>query len=116
MGKKLSFAVSVAILRNTYDKDFNVIYAYVKITVTVPSALAQYREVAEQALAKHGGKVVSVSSEFTVLDGSPDEPDVGAVLSFPDRTSAIKWASDPELKDIHEMRRSAGGSDILLLG
>ena len=92
------------------------IYAFAKITVTNPEALAQYREVAGAALARHGGKVESGSAEFTTLDGSPDTPDVAAILSFPNKEAALAWASDATLEDVHDLRRSAGGSDILLLG
>lgn len=92
------------------------IYAYAKLTVTNPQALAKYRDVAGPALAKHGGKAESAAKEFTVLDGSPDAPDVAALLSFPDKAAAMAWANDPELEDVHALRRSAGGSDILLLG
>jgi uncharacterized protein (DUF1330 family) len=92
------------------------IYAYAKLTVSSSQALAHYRDVAGPALAKHGGKVESAAKEFTVLDGSPDAPNVAALLSFPDKAAALAWATDPELEDVHALRRSAGASDILLLG
>ncbi|MEP5758475.1 MAG: DUF1330 domain-containing protein [Litoreibacter sp.] len=92
------------------------IYAYAKITVNNPEALVKYRDVAGAALDKHGGKVESAAREFTVLDGAPDVPHVVALLSFPDKESAVAWSHDPELEDVHALRRSAGASDILLLG
>ena len=92
------------------------IYAFAKLTVNNPEALAAYRDVAGEALAKHCGKVESAVRDFTVLDGAPDTPDTAALLSFPDRESAIAWSKDPDLADVHALRRSAGGSDILLLG
>lgn len=92
------------------------IYAYAKLTVTNPEALMAYRDKASEALARHGGKVESAVKEFTVLDGTPDQPDTAALLSFPTRDAALAWANDPDLADIHALRRSAGGSDILLLG
>ncbi len=92
------------------------IYAYAVLTVTNPDALTNYRDVAGSALAKHGGKVESATSEFTVLDGSPETPDVAALLSFPNKEAALAWANDPQLADVHVLRRSAGGSNILLLG
>lgn len=92
------------------------IYAYAHLTITNPTALAEYREVAGAALAKHGGKVESASKEFTVLDGAPEAPDTAALLSFPDKDAALAWANDPDLQDVHNLRRSAGGSNILLLG
>lgn len=92
------------------------IYAYAKLTVTNPDALNAYREKAAEALARHGGKVESASKDFTVLDGNPEQPDTAALLSFPDRDAALAWANDPDLANVHALRRSAGGSDILLLG
>lgn len=92
------------------------IYAYAKLTVTNPDALNAYREQAGAALARHGGKVESATKAFTVLDGQPDQPDTAALLSFPDRAAALAWANDPSLAELHDLRRSAGGSDILLLG
>lgn len=91
------------------------IYAYAKLTVTNPDALADYREKAGPALARHGGKVEQGSGTAMPIDGSPDVPDVAAILSFPDKDSALGWINDPELADIHALRRSAGGSDIILL-
>ena len=91
------------------------IYAYAKLTVTNPAALDDYRSVAGDALAKHGGKVEHATQETTALDGAPDIPQVAALLSFPDKDAALAWANDPDLKSIHDLRRSAGASDILLL-
>ena len=92
------------------------IYAFAELTVTNPEALAEYRDVAGEALAKHGGKIECASGAFTVLDGAPEAPNVAALLSFPDKEAAIAWSTDPELADVHALRRSAGASDILLLG
>jgi uncharacterized protein (DUF1330 family) len=92
------------------------VYAFAHLTITNPDALAQYRDVAGAALAKHGGKVESASGELTVLDGSPTTPNVAALLSFPDKEAALAWSNDPDLTDVHALRRSAGRSDIFLLG
>lgn len=92
------------------------IYAYAMLTVTNPEALAEYREQAGPALARHGGKVEHATAEFTPLDGAPAAPNVAALLSFPDKDAALAWSNDPELAEVHALRRSAGASDILLLG
>lgn len=91
------------------------VYAYAKLIIKKPDSLALYRDQAGAALARHGGKVEAASKDTTVLDGTPDMPDVGALLSFPDRASALAWANDPELEEIHALRRDAGRSDIVLL-
>ena len=92
------------------------IYEYAMLTVTNPEKMTQYREKAGEALSKHGGKVEAASGALTVLDGTPDIPDVAALLSFPDADAAQAWINDPTLADIHAMRRGAGASDIVLLG
>ncbi|MEL6102643.1 MAG: DUF1330 domain-containing protein [Pseudomonadota bacterium] len=104
------------IVEPSQSETTKMIYAFAKLTVSNPQALEEYREVAGAALAKHGGKVETASSELTILDGTPDTPNVAALLSFPDKSSAEAWAKDPDLADVHELRRSAGGSDILLIG
>lgn len=92
------------------------VYAYVALKITNPESLAAYREVAVDALARHGGEVVSAAREFTTLDGTPDIPDAAVLVSFPDKDSAVAWSNDPELSDVHALRRAAGSSDIFLLG
>jgi len=91
------------------------IYAYAQITVTNPDAFSAYREKAADALAKHGGAVAGASMEPTVIDGTPNVPNVAVVLTFPDRDAALSWINDETLSDLHDLRRSAGASDILLL-
>ena len=92
------------------------IYAYASLTVTDPEKLAAYRGHAADALAKHGGQLAAAGADFTVLDGAPNQPNVAAIMTFPDRDAALGWINDPELADIHALRRGAGQSDILLLG
>jgi len=90
-------------------------HAIVMLRVTNPESLAQYREVAADALARHGGEVAQASPEPTVLEGAPVMPDVIAVLRFPDRAAAEAWEADPELQRAHGLRRASGSSDIILL-
>ncbi|PYG33221.1 DUF1330 domain-containing protein [Pelagimonas varians] len=91
------------------------IYAIAQLNVTNPETMAEYRAVAGEALARHGGKVESASSDVIALDGTPTLPPVAALLSFPDKQSALEWMNDPDLKDVHALRRNAGTSDILLM-
>lgn len=92
------------------------IYAYAALTVTDPANLASYSEKAGEALAKHGGQIVAATTATSMLDGNPNRPDAAALISFPDKEAALAWAHDPALEEVHALRRSAGASDILLLG
>jgi uncharacterized protein (DUF1330 family) len=92
------------------------IYAYASLTITNPSALDAYREKAGAALARHGGKVEAATGAARAIDGSPSIPDAAALLSFPNSEAALAWVDDPDLAEVHNLRRSAGASDIVLLG
>ena len=92
------------------------VYAFAMLTVNNPEALAAYREVAGDALAKHGGSVVKAGPASERLDGNLDLPKALALLEFPNKEAAIAWRDDPELADVHALRQSAGGSDIFLQG
>lgn len=90
-------------------------HAIVLIKVTNPDNLALYREKAADALARHGGSVVQATADPRVLEGEPVQPDMMALLQFPDRDAAEAWKADPELADVHALRMGIGSSDILLL-
>ena len=92
------------------------IYAYVHLDITNPDSLAQYRERAGAALEKHGGAVAGAAPGPTVLEGSLAAPSMAAVLTFPDRDAALAWIGDPDLAEVHALRRGAGSSSIVLIG
>lgn len=90
-------------------------HAIVKLHITKPESLAAYREKAADALAKHGGAVLQASRELEVIEGEADLPDMAAILAFPDREAAFAWINDPELADVHALRKGCGCSSIILL-
>lgn len=92
------------------------IFAYVHLKITDKEPLSQYREVAGAALSKHGGAVVSTSPEITELEGSLTTPNAAAILSFATKEAALAWINDPELENVHALRRACGESSIHLLG
>ena len=92
------------------------IYALVYLKIDNPESMAAYREKAGDALAKHGGTLESASREPTALEGSLAAPDLAGVLSFPDKDAALAWINDPELAQVHALRRGAGDSSIILIG
>lgn len=92
------------------------IYAVVRFTVTDSAKLSAYAEKAGPALAKWGGKPAAMSTEPTRLEGDAPLPGRVVLLSFPDRDAALAWINDPELAEVHALRRAAGKSDIVLIG
>jgi len=91
------------------------VLAVVSLRITNPESLESYRGKAADALARHGGTVVEASRELTVLEGHPVVPDALAIVQFPDRDAAQAWIGDPELADIHALRRGSGSSEIILM-
>ncbi|MFK7940503.1 MAG: DUF1330 domain-containing protein [Roseovarius sp.] len=92
------------------------VYAIAHLNVTDPESLSAYRGVASEALARHGGKVVQASTDLSALDGTPDLPHGIAVLTFETTEGANAWINDPDLADVHALRRKIGRVDITLLG
>ncbi|NIZ63424.1 DUF1330 domain-containing protein [Sedimentitalea sp. CY04] len=91
------------------------VYAYANIIVTAPESLAAYKEKAADALSKHGGRVVQATPNQTVLEGSRGETGLGAILEFATADAAKAWINDPDLSDVHALRRGAGSSTITLM-
>lgn len=90
-------------------------YAFVTLDVTNPDKLAAYREVAGDALAKHGGKVLQGSMEPVVLEGDIPAPPMAVVLEFETREGATSWHADPDLMATHALRTGSGKTAITLL-
>ena len=91
------------------------VHALIYMNITDPEKLAAYREKAGAALQKHGGALAAAAPAPTVLEGSMAAPNMGGVLTFPDKDAAMAWINDPELADTHALRNAAGDSSILLL-
>ena len=95
--------------------DLIMIYAIATLNVKNPEKLAEYREVASEALARHGGAVVTASAAPLALEGSPELADATALLSFPDKQAGLNWINDPDLSEVHSLRQSAGQTAVILL-
>lgn len=82
------------------------------ITVENKEALAKYREGAGAAIAKHGGAVLSAAPVSETYEEGSNKPSMFALIEFPNKAAAQAWHNDPELKDLHDLRRSSGQSTI----
>ena len=75
-----------------------------------PEKFEQYRAVAGEALAKHGGRVWSVTQKPVRLEGEMEVPGAVALLEFPTSDAAHAWHEDAEFAAVHELRRD--GADL----
>jgi len=91
------------------------VQAIVLLNINDMETMKKYREKAGEALAKHGGRVVSAGPVSIVLEAAGDAPDVIALLEFPSVEKAQAWRNDPELANVHALRNKAGKSTIVII-
>jgi len=92
------------------------VYCVVQATITNSEALVEYRQYSGQALAKHGGSLVTSSKDLFQVEGEKEHYDTMAILTFPSEDAVWAWYRDEDLQDVHKMRNSSGQWSIRLLG
>jgi len=81
-----------------------------------PETMGQYSQKAGAALAKHGGRIVSVAAPDAALEDTGAASAARFVLiEFPSAEDANGWISDPELEPIHKLRQGGAKTTIRLL-
>lgn len=91
------------------------VYVFLTLHVTDKAVFDAYREVAGKPMTLHSCKVVSVGRENVMLDGAAPVPTVAVLLSFDSKEQAQAWMDDPEIADIHQLRRDCGDLSIMLV-
>lgn len=81
------------------------IHAFAHMNTAGAGMLAAHRKRAGEALARHGGRVVAFAASPTVLEGALPAPDSAVIIAFPDRAAALARIGDPELQEVHALRR-----------
>ena len=90
-------------------------YAIVHLNIDDPARMAEYRDKAGGAFTSHGARPVHASPDVRLLEGPAAKPGLIAILSFPDRDAALAWHQDPDLQEIHALRRDVGDCSIFLI-
>ncbi|WP_136439593.1 DUF1330 domain-containing protein [Pacificoceanicola onchidii] len=92
------------------------IYAVVELTISDQASFDAYAKQAGAALVKYGAKPEAMSTEPTQIEGAGAAPGRMVLLSFPDKAAALGWIEDPELREVHALRRASGDCRIRLIG
>lgn len=71
--------------------------------VTDPDKIAEYRTLAGEAMAKHGGKYIARGGGTVFLEGGW-EPGRVVIAEFPTSDQAQAFYNSPEYKKAHEVR------------
>ncbi len=77
----------------------------VDIEVTNPAAYAEYISRITPSVLARGGRYLVRGGQPETLDGDWHSSRI-VVMLFPTRDIAKDWLHDPELKEIHDMRRN----------
>ncbi|MEM8754232.1 MAG: DUF1330 domain-containing protein, partial [Pseudomonadota bacterium] len=75
--------------------------------------LAVYRERAGDALSAHGGAAVAGGPAAEALEGAPEG--LYVLLRFPAAEAARAWIKNPDLAEVHALRREAAEVTTMLL-
>ena len=91
-------------------------YVVVQLEPTDQDKLQQYFKVGGAAVAKHGGQKVAGGADNEVIEDNGGGIPARVLLSFPDAKAAKAWINDPELADIHALRKAGSKTTITLMG
>ena len=87
----------------------------VQLTPKDPDILNKYFAVGRAAVEKHGGQAIAGGPDRIVLEENGAGAPASVVLSFPSGESAHSWINDPDLAEIHSLRRDGANTTITLL-
>lgn len=90
-------------------------YAVVQIITTNAHALTEYRAHAADAVRKHGGRPFAGGPGSEVLEDFGAGATTNVIAAFPSAEAAHDWMNDPDLSEIHALRRKGAKTTITLL-
>ncbi|HSS70111.1 MAG TPA: DUF1330 domain-containing protein [Casimicrobiaceae bacterium] len=87
-------------------------YMLVDISVTDPAKYEDYKQLAQAAVAQHGGRYIVRGGQTVVLEGSW-QPNRVVVLEFPDMQRARAFYESPEYRAAREARAGAATMNMI---
>ena len=91
------------------------VYVIAQVDIHNFETWQEYAKVGGGAVAKHGGRLFAQSAEPVVLEDTGAGVARAVILEFPDIGAAKAWIGDPELAEVHELRKAAAKTMILAL-
>ena len=89
-------------------------YVVSDIEVTDPVKYEGYKRLAQDSIAKYGGKYLTRGGATTVMEGSWSPPRV-VILEFPTVEQAKAWYTSPEYTKAKDARAGASIAKILIV-
>ena len=89
-------------------------YVIARIAVTDPDRYEDYKALAQEAIAAHGGRYLVRGGDVQTLEGQAESRRV-VVLEFPTMESAEKFYRSAEYEAAKEARRGAAELQLILV-
>jgi uncharacterized protein (DUF1330 family) len=91
------------------------VYVIADVKVTDPAWIPDYAQAVHDIVHKHGGKYLARSGNVRVLEGSPPETTLIAILQFPDAASVEAFANDPAYAPFAKARQNGSVSRFQMI-
>ena len=88
-------------------------YVIVNYDIVDPKGYDTYVSRAVPLLAKHGGELLVVDANATLLEGTTRS--VHVVLRFPSEEAALTWYHDPAYQEVKKIRLASCDNTSLVL-
>jgi uncharacterized protein (DUF1330 family) len=89
-------------------------FVIVDMTVTDPEKIEEYRKLAGESVAAHGGRFIVRGGRTEVLDGDWSPKRV-VVIEFPGMDEARRWRSSSQYGKACEIRNRAATTRMILV-
>jgi uncharacterized protein (DUF1330 family) len=89
-------------------------YVIVEVEVNDPDAYEQYKPLAFESVAAHGGKYIARGGQVDSLEGAPPAGRV-VVLEFPTVEAAQGWYHSDDYKEAAGLRHAAATSRLFIV-
>jgi uncharacterized protein (DUF1330 family) len=91
------------------------VFVIADIKITNDAWVPGYAASVHKIVHKHGGRYLARSGNVTILEGTPLETTLIALLEFPSKEAVGAFASDPEYAPFAESRRAGSESRLQLI-
>jgi len=90
-------------------------YVVVQLAPKDDATLQQYFKVGGAAVKKHGGYPIAGGAGKKVIEDNGGGVPAHVLLAFPDAESVDAWMGDPDLAEVHALRRAGAVTTMTML-
>ncbi|MFJ1760604.1 DUF1330 domain-containing protein [Amycolatopsis sp. NPDC088138] len=91
------------------------VYVVSEVEILDEAQGQRYRELAQESIARHGGRYIVRGAAPAVLEGTFDEHQRVVVVEFPDRDTAERWYGSAEYAEALALSKTALRRRLLLV-